>query len=122
MTLTREQVLEMGAGIEIDKLVAIHVMGWETRKYYGSGDGYHEHYIRDGGKYENVHYPDRWQPSNYIDSAWEVVEKMGHFTQLTSDMYHGKLKWHCSFSVVDSVDAETAPLAICRAALLSIIA
>jgi len=83
--LTREQILSMPASKAhepsvLDQLVAIHVMGWEVRKYYVNDDSYHEHYVVDGKKYENVNYPDEWQPSRYIDKAYEVeaqIDKMG---------------------------------------------
>jgi len=54
--------------------------------------------------------------SEDIAAAWKIIEKLCTFTQLTF-LTDG---WHCGFSTVDSVQADTAPLAICRAALLAV--
>jgi len=101
--MTRDEILAMEPGRELDALVAEKVMGWT-------------HYREEWGGVvpDSIsHY------STDISAAWEVVEKMGPFTQLTADIYNGITVWHCSFSVVDSVDAVTAPEAICKAALLA---
>ena len=51
--------------------------------------------------------------STSISAAWEVVEKLRrHIFQLSDDE-----GWCCTFSMRFNAKADTAPLAICRAAL-----
>lgn len=122
---TRDEVMSMNAGRELDAMVAEHVMGWELRQVgNGSMDG--EYYWHDGcdfvdGRLANLEF------STYISAAWEVIEKLHEQNYL--------------FSISQSVDAgytakffnrdkecyfvapyiESAPLAICIAALLTLI-
>jgi len=76
MSLTREQVLAMTTGDELDIQVSTLVMGFEIRKIDRDEHSYDEFFFRDGIKYENVNYRDEWQPSRFIDKAWEVEEKL----------------------------------------------
>lgn len=57
-----------------------------------------------------------WSPSTQIADAWLVVEKLAPLGQLLLD---GTLSgdWHCEVVGDTQAEAETAPLAICRAAL-----
>lgn len=115
--LTREQVLGMEAGPEMDELVAVMIMGYESSK------------VRNGwvelGNFAT--YPKRY--STDIAAAWEVVEKVREkgwgmaivnaFSQEPDGPGYGchlrnGMKTHTGY-------AETAPLAICRAALLTTI-
>lgn len=113
--LTRESIIAMEPGRELDALVAEKVMGWNVFPH--KPDFQIEYKDEQGFQY--VFRLDEFEPSTDISAAWEVVEKMGPFTQLTSESYHNKVIWHGSFSVVDSAEADTAPLVICRAALLT---
>jgi hypothetical protein len=94
--MTREEILNMPAGREMDALIAEKVID------------------PDWVKLKNLcpHY------STDIAAAWELVEKMKYFT-----LYRGDGYWECEYSgqYLESIDAETAPLAICRAALLAVI-
>lgn len=92
----------MPAGPELDRLVAERVMGW--------------------GPCTGVDL-EQWHPSTDIAHAWEVVERVRGgigFSIQRCEM----LGWLCWFrSASDNVArADTAPLAICRAALLALIA
>jgi len=61
--LTREQILSMPAGRELDSLVAQHVMGWEVIGAKLNKDGY-------------IAYSVDFKPSSDIAAAWKVVKKM----------------------------------------------
>lgn len=133
MTLTREQVLEMGAGREMDSLIAERVMKWYITKGEYSG----KEYWNDSDDYS--HYSlQGFNPSTHILAAWEVLEKMNNegcrvlvnvADEKDGEVIRGRAisgEWHSN--IVKSGErhnhayAETAPLAICRAALLSTIA
>jgi hypothetical protein len=101
--MTNQEIDPMPAGIEIDTLVAERVMGYSGR------------------------------PSNYsedIAAAWEVVEKMRmDFKFLIGDEGEAsidKRRICCDLSALSkkglsgNARAETAPLAICRAALKTV--
>jgi hypothetical protein len=121
----------MEAGREMDKLIVENIMGgfcadpdaWTDDEtilycvYHGDvlvGKPYASEFHE--GKYS--HSWERFEPSINIASAWSVVEKMNFFQVVTMvKTYEGRL-----YSArVDGVriSAPTAPLAICRAALLA---
>lgn len=130
--MKQEEILAMEPGIELDKLVAVQVMGWEIRQEdLPDHQSYREYYYRNGEKYENVDYPDHWQPSQYIDAAWEVMQKLIEDNECVT-LDHQE-SWTCSIvryfendehnvDVPDiEVSARTAPEAICKAALLAVL-
>jgi hypothetical protein len=102
--MTRDEILAMPAGKDIDDLVDEFVFGKPTPK-----DNNTILYIRNSKSY-----------STDISAAWEVVNAME--------------KYSCDFAIKKGVDAwsaivgggawicdaETAPLAICQAALLAV--
>lgn len=106
------------AGRELDALVAEKVMGWKpcvTQDhpgwvYFDSGAG--------GGKIAPAFSTD-------IAAAWEVVEKLSprYAIRILNDATPGP-SWCCEmahgYGNDIEVEAETAPLAICRAALEAI--
>jgi len=129
--MTREEILNMEAGQEIDELVAEKVMGWhivtEGRRspaWYDSEGRYQHHVAADYESYEddeNFHLVN-WHPSQSMLWAEEVVEK---FYSMKLDKYSNGEEWRCYLVMgKDGVNADgngvanTAPLAICRAALL----
>ena len=108
----------MDAGRELDVLVAEKVMGWIERN---DGIGW----LKDvgGGEFEIASY--YFVPSIDIARAFEVVERMrglGYDMTIETDNRREK-QWWCAFYEVNAeeilwfADAETAPLAICKAAL-----
>lgn len=120
---------ELPAGRELDALIAEKVMGLCVRSAEQVGIRAHEEeYACDF----YVNKPDasepRWghmlplQPySTDIRAAWEVFERVRHLSQESSTRieHEGDL-WHATFSTLDflaQASGETAPLAICRAAL-----
>ena len=115
---------EMEAGRELDALVAEKVMGW-TRDDRGA-------WVPPGCRpLRNGYYTER--PGCYstdIAAAWRVVEAMrvaGWYTKV-EDGHDGPPSenprgWHCRVSrAYDWFEgwADTAPLAICRAALAAV--
>lgn len=116
--LTREEILAVPVGRELDALVHKNV------------------FLREVYWQNIIPYPvDNLTAipvplySTDLSAAWEVVEKLhelGYTTHLQSDypddgaIKHGLLLFHNSKGRIKGDYAETAPLAICRAALLSI--
>jgi hypothetical protein len=105
--LTREKILAMEPGRELDALVAEKIFG--------------------------VKNPDlRWSPSTNISAAWEVVEKMSktYFSEMAmTELEDGAWGWMARFILVLNepytvngyrATAKTASEAICKAALLAV--
>ena len=104
---------ELQAGRELDALVAEKVMGWrriESTNLFLIGPKHIE------GGFPAPHY------STDISAAWQIVEKF-KMTITPNNCYpHVKAKWCADVELKGSHElwlagAETAPLAICRAAL-----
>lgn len=113
--LTREKVLSMKPGRELDALVAKKVMKWEYFPAQVTDTFVRLDYFFDPVSGEAHHH---WSPSADISAAWEVVEKLSpRFMQLTRR--HGDL-WWCEFYGEWPVEAQTAAHAICLAALLAV--
>ncbi len=123
--MTRDEVLSMPAGREMDALVAEKVMGWNLSLSK-------DIWCKDG---ECLRDTDDWSPSIDIAAAWELVEKFAHnhrnnlavemgFSHFSLVAYPGG-EWFCSLGLNDcvahSAKAETAPLVICRASLIAIL-
>lgn len=121
--------IEIAAGPEMDRLIAEKVMGW---KWTGTG-GVYERPGHPGLMV--VSGPPTWSPSTEIAAAWEVAQKVDLFKNcrhLREDAIGVKdgAKWTRTgwrwivvaiYEPLDHNDiigfGETAPLAICRAAL-----
>ena len=125
MTLTREAILAMPAGREMDALIAELVMGWRVE---------HEPYqFLDGEAGTGYDDPGDFQPSTDIAAAWEVVERLNlldlyalkrsnEYDSQTAGYEVGEPSCGDGGRYWDRLaEAETAPLAICRAALLTTI-
>ena len=126
--MTRDEILNMPAGEEIDKLVAEKVMGWHIveirdggRNQFVDSDGHYQHivsrydYYEDGEDFNTI----CWHPSESILWAWEVVEKLKEYS-LWIDLNASPDGYQVGFADY-FVFAESAPLAICRAALLCVV-
>jgi len=120
----RKSILGMPAGREMDALVAKKVMGWKI-KHYG-GDVF---YWKLKGK--DIGLVDMWEPSTNIADAWKVVEKFADMPHIFPEIRKSGV-WVCSiwkndagkkdFGWISESHATTASLAICRAALLAVMA
>ena len=120
--MTRDEILAAPAGREIDEMVIRDVMKW---KFIHSDDFAH---VYDDGKYgARISF----SPSSDISAAWEVVDKFkqeGKWMSVSTFISSLEDKWACEFmndgakdEFLDCVEADTAPLAICRAALLTVL-
>lgn len=127
--LTAESVRGMGAGRELDALVAERVMGWHLypgEAYTANG----KPWIGPDDMGVGCSHPAGWLPSTRIEDAWRVVEK---FTGTECDgrvailaITDAEDGWGFQVGASDESDqssfrafAPTPQLAICRAALLT---
>lgn len=120
--MTREQIEAMPAGIEMNQAIAENIFGLIV-------DGYHT------TQKDIPNYMELRPYSNDLVAAWEVVEKIkknqkynGDFAIHYNPHDHGRnaATWYAGYfnhgydNCFDfSASAETAPLAICRVALLT---
>ena len=115
---------EMPAGREMDALIAEKVMGWRVHLRNTAW------WVLAGLENESSCGPikamtcgsDRWSPSTDIVAAWKVLMKlqaMGYKWTLGSSRAKtiAILMRHDNKDGIISADTDTAPLAICRAAL-----
>ncbi len=141
--MTRDDILNMPAGYEINKLIAINVMGWALVNNHGAAGG--KFWIGHGGSFGDM--PERYLPdfSGEIAPAFSVVEKINlmiaenileienDYNYLTLECVGYTTGYAASFDcLLDhewfenitnykyAARADTAPLAICRAALLAV--
>lgn len=122
--MTREEILGMEAGPELDRLVAEQIMGWEEGRNFSMWPEQGVHIsVGDGIGFF-------WRPSTDITAAWEVMTKLCELGMVPEvyGMWLTKKKneWYIVlwYSVEDltaaaRAKASTLPLAICRAALLA---
>jgi hypothetical protein len=109
---------------EIDHLIATKVMGWEPEEIEGSAylSGY-VLYKRE----EPPHIPDyQFKPSTNIADAWQVVEKLideGY----DINVYNHNKEFNVEINIEEDDkhlwfygEADSAPLAICLAALKAV--
>ena len=144
--MSRDEILNMPAGRQLDALIAEKVMGWEAIRvdYFGEDSSPRQNELEEWmakneldsiGDYfidvdKNFWVEDNdWQPSTDIHAAWEVVEKMRNNKyepcvngECWTPIEHRMGLWQADFQnggPCHSARADTAPLAICRAALLA---
>jgi hypothetical protein len=101
---------------EIDRLVAEKVMGWEVPYEYDD-IGIMAYTIKTGAF--------AFSPTTNIADAWQVVEKFDKTDFRVVRNYRGNysaglMYWNKDTMVKVEAKAETAPLAICLAALKSV--
>lgn len=110
----------MKAGKELDALIAEKVMGWRMELWSSYSELLPANKVWVGDD-DNYRYVENFKPSTNISDAWHVVE------WLEKNIGGISLESHCderrySFRVFNGTHwivarAETAPLAICLAAL-----
>ena len=110
--MTKDEIRNMPAGREMDELIAHKIMGYI--------DGKKTHQTAKGYWWSTTHIPNY---SSGISSSWEVVDE---FYSMTLDKYSNGAEWICYIvgerdgkNTDGNSTADTAPLAICRAALLT---
>lgn len=109
---------------EIDRLIAEKVMGWEVKEIPSKKflDAY-VLYKRPNQSNINDH---QWNPSTYIQDAWQIVEKFD-FASVDRITGYGEF-YNVTLSVAEEdgtyseveAKADTAPMAICLAALKAV--
>ena len=122
--LMRDTILAMEAGPKFNALIATEVMGWvkvsdELQVWEWCDPAEDNEFIMDCN----------WSPSTDMEWAWPVVEKLDEkwIFDLRRNRVAGKVQIEVSFwrwkrgTLSESYKsiAPTAPLAICRAALLT---
>ena len=127
--MTRDEIMKLEAGREMDKLVATKVMELEPCDKWQL---YHVDVI-DGARYKledkacnhptGKCYPEQMPPaySTNIEAAWRVVEKLSNKFSfaINNDMGYWYADFWNSAENMNPTEDDTAPLAICRAALLA---
>lgn len=112
------EVDKLEAGDELDAMIAERVMGWACPTGYNYWMTLH-----GGGTFDLHALKANWHPSISIATAWEVVTKLAaeRMVKLYNEGAGGQWYWEFFIWTKGShvkARAETAPLAICRAALL----
>jgi hypothetical protein len=120
--MTRDEILNMPAGYEMNKLIAEHIFGMRIEENHGLAGGFY--WVGNGVQFGDMRVQNVPDYSTDIEAAWKVVEKMVRFSITIESFPKGVL---CRFfgagqtTAGDAVGwADTAPLAICRAALLAV--
>jgi hypothetical protein len=123
--MTRDEILSMPAGRELDALIAEKVMGWFITGGVVCKNN------PEPGHYEGlVAFMSKWRPSENIADAWQVVDKADWYWELfpATDIYDvTEIVCRLGFeagtmgdcSLEGEAKADTPELAICRAALLA---
>lgn len=114
--MTHAEIMAARAGRQLDAAVAEKVMGWDPHQLRGQPN-------KD--LYKDPCWGSYWCPSTDIAAAWEVVEKirLDHDWALELDSLHTGWRvilYHAGQKPMVTQHAETACLAICRAALLAV--
>jgi len=124
--MKREDILNMPAGREVDALIAVNVFGWKwTPKMLIPPDD--DRRLNWAAEWDMEGRPN-WLPdySTHIADAWVVVDKLnGNNFFYSFEFSKDDKDWMCEWWQRDNLEpiwatAETAPLAICRAALLTV--
>lgn len=129
--MTREEILAMSAGRELNALVAEKVLGLERKHDWRSGVFGHWFCFGCGMMMECTEMPQvvgkcptSPRYSQNIEEAWKVGEAVGKYSWHVS---HLATWWRCQIVTAPCLtkcfeaQADTAPLAICRAALLAVL-
>lgn len=113
--MTMEELLAMEPGLKLDILVAEKIFNAKVRD-----DSYADYWFEEGEPmtFSMEGFETRFKPSTDISAAWEIVEKLSPRIMVLNRR-HADV-WHCKFYGNGFVEAETAPHAICLAALLEV--
>lgn len=120
--MTREEIEAMEPGRELDRLIRIHLFGdidesWVWKEWWG------EHWITDNKEVATWFELPKY--STDISAAWEVITKMKERNWWIALNAEYK-EWNAMFywdphQQAYECGAETAPEAICKAALLAVL-
>lgn len=115
---------ELVAGRELDALIAEKVMGWHrSDTLWRDSEDTACKYVNEDDS-EDAEPGWEFRPSTELDSAWQVVEhlKGERYFWLGWHVRDRRFQWECRFAAPEqyAAFADTAPLAICRAALAAV--
>lgn len=134
--MTRDEILNMPAGYEMNKLIAEHIFGMWIEENHGMAGGFY--WVGNGVQFGDMRVQNVPDYSTDISAAWEVYEKIisdcksnngePDFFMLNAyqacperGWYIAKIWAHYDGDIVEfELTAPSAPLAICRAALLAV--
>jgi hypothetical protein len=129
--MTRDEILNMPAGREMDKLIAIEIFKLpeieldDANCPYCGEEMWHGQYRARCTNCNEWRYSPYKEYSSEIADAWEVVEKMQgdwwkmEFLTGIHVAEFEKPNMKCEDQTYHEAQADTMPLAICRAALLT---
>jgi len=120
--LTKDEILNMPAGREMDALIAL-LLGWQVDELTA--------FSPTGSRNSRHKGDDNWLEyySTDMTAAWQVVAKMrekgyGFYAEWRQDNASEPLPWALFSNDAHELEfcaaAETMPLAICRAAYLTV--
>jgi hypothetical protein len=110
--MTHDEILTTPAGRQMDALIAEKVMGLSVCMQHSPQSTFHPEYCFDCKK------PFPKDYSTDISAAWQIVQDKFHNAMMLNNV-HGI--WHCYLPHRAEGKSKFAPLAICRAALLSLL-
>ena len=121
--LTREQILGMDKR-QLAEATAVHVMKWKTIAKPNTGEYVYMKSFDEQGRIDEYIEVELWNPAEDIAAAWEVLEKfkLCQVTMSETGFSHSDLKYRVIVGKNQNVAyADTAPEAICKAALLAVL-
>ena len=125
--ITRDEILNLKAGREMDALIAERIMGWTLHPNKTHWGKPHPGMDNFSPSFEWRQVGD-FEPSTDISAAWEVVDRIVKLPATvnvqTSNAAGGSIcyvqKYPSDLNCIIFEAAPTATLAICRAAMLAI--
>jgi hypothetical protein len=123
--MTRDEILKMEAGRELDELIAEKIMGLKPCTFRMTGQiSMSTIWNCEHNDCRNCYPKNQDAPmksySTDISSAWEVVNNMSNCLHLKQHGQDGVWVAEFCHNPGSQVSGKTAPLAICRAALLAV--
>jgi hypothetical protein len=137
--MNKEQISNMPAGREMDALIAERVMGMQWYSWTDEAMGGIIRGLRFPDRFSyavlefyertTIEYPALEPYSTDVKAAWGVVEKMTPLYRFGLAQVESGRFWFAQFENIEHFgeweafesEDETAPLAICRAALLAVL-
>ena len=124
--MNEEQIRQMEAGRELDRLVAQKVMGWVW--YDGAGTAGPSYWMDTSGEFGEFAHLAEFEPSTDIAAAWEVVEKLHEQYTVSIRLSYVDRHVYCDIigkcitgdpvpHIIAISRERVAPLAICMVAL-----
>lgn len=125
--LTKDEILQIPAGSRMDAVIAEQIMGWHWLVYDKDYNWAKISETTGAWVDKNNHFfhNENWKPSIDVAYSWKVIETMqtsdtgNWFFSLQHENTYGTKDWYAEFGAY-RMWGSTAPIAICRAALLTL--